>query len=99
MVALAPWRFRVKTTKGQIGDKIRQVQLCTNTSQRRLASSPVAWSQTTKAKVNGLMAEQQNDTTKARRTQFAQTPAISHPSCRIMVSGEIWHYAQSLTNR
>jgi hypothetical protein len=47
---------------------------------------------------NGLLMEQQDDTTKARRLQFAQTLSVSHPIGKLTVSGEIWHYAQPLTN-
>jgi hypothetical protein len=48
--------------------------------------------------VNGLLMEQQNDTTKGRRLQFAQTLSVSHPIGRFTISGEIWHFAQPLTN-
>lgn len=47
---------------------------------------------------NALLMEQQDDTTKARRLQFAQTLSISHPIGKITLSGEIWHFAQPLTN-
>jgi hypothetical protein len=47
--------------------------------------------------VNGLISEQQNDKTKARRAQFAQTLSISHPVGKFTVSGEVWHFAQPLT--
>jgi hypothetical protein len=48
--------------------------------------------------LNGILTEQQNDETRARRAQFAQTLSISHPIGRFTVSGEIWHFAQPLTN-
>jgi hypothetical protein len=48
--------------------------------------------------VNGLLTEQQNDETQARRAQFAQTLSISHPIGKVTVSGEVWHFAQPLTN-
>ena len=48
--------------------------------------------------MNGLVMEQQNDDTKARRAQFAQTLSVSHPIGKFTVSGEIWHFAQPLTN-
>ncbi len=48
--------------------------------------------------VNGLLLEQQDDQTKGRRLQFAQTLSISHPVGRFTVSGEIWHFAQPLIN-
>jgi hypothetical protein len=47
--------------------------------------------------VNGLLMEQQDDTTGARRLQFAQTLSVSHPIGRFTVSGELWHFAQPLT--
>jgi hypothetical protein len=47
--------------------------------------------------LNGLVMEQQSDTTKARKPQFAQTLSVSHPIGRWTVSGEIWHFAQPLT--
>ena len=47
--------------------------------------------------LNGLVLEQQNDTTKVRKAQFAQTLAVSHPLKRVTISGEIWHYGQPLT--
>ncbi len=47
--------------------------------------------------VNGLITEQQDDKTKARRAQFAQTLSISHPVGKFTVSGEVWHFAQPLT--
>jgi hypothetical protein len=47
--------------------------------------------------VNGLVTGQQNDTTRARRAQFAQTLSISHPIGKFTLSGEIWHFAQPLT--
>jgi hypothetical protein len=46
--------------------------------------------------VNGLLLEQQDDTTKARRLQFAQTLSISRPVGKFTVSGEIWHFGQPL---
>ena len=46
--------------------------------------------------VNGLVMEQQDDTTKVRRAQFAQTLSVSHPIRRVTVSGEFWHFAQPL---
>jgi hypothetical protein len=48
--------------------------------------------------VNALLMEQQDDTTKARRLQFAQTLSVSHPIGKFTVSGEMWHFAQPLTN-
>jgi hypothetical protein len=48
--------------------------------------------------MNGLVMEQQDDTTKLRRAQFAQTLSISHPIKKFTVSGEIWHFAQPLTH-
>jgi hypothetical protein len=48
--------------------------------------------------LNGLVIEQQNDKTKVRRAQFAQTLSISHPIGQFTVSGEIWHFAQPLTH-
>jgi len=48
--------------------------------------------------MNGLVMEQQDDKTKQRRAQFAQTLSISHPVARFTVSGEIWHFAQPLTH-
>jgi hypothetical protein len=48
--------------------------------------------------MNGLLLEQQNDETKGRRLQFAQTLSISHPVGKFTVSGEIWHFAQPLIN-
>jgi hypothetical protein len=48
--------------------------------------------------VNGLVLEQQDDKTKVRRAQFAQTLSISHPIGKLTVSGEIWHFAQPLTH-
>ena len=48
--------------------------------------------------VNGLITEQQDDKTKLRRAQFAQTLAISHPIGRFTISGEVWHFAQPLTH-
>jgi hypothetical protein len=48
--------------------------------------------------VNGLVMEQQDDTTKRRRAQFAQTLSISHPIGRFTISGELWHFAQPLTH-
>ena len=47
--------------------------------------------------VNGLMTEQQDDKTKVRRAQFAQTLSISHPVGKFAVSAEVWHFAQPLT--
>jgi hypothetical protein len=46
--------------------------------------------------MNGLLLEQQDDETKGRRLQFAQTLSISHPVAKFTVSGEIWHFAQPL---
>jgi hypothetical protein len=46
--------------------------------------------------MNGLVMEQQDDATKLRRAQFAQTLSISHPIGRFTVSGEVWHFAQPL---
>jgi hypothetical protein len=48
--------------------------------------------------VNGLVMEQQDDTTKARQAQFAQTISVSHPIGKVTVSGELWHFAQPLTH-
>ncbi len=48
--------------------------------------------------MNGLVMEQQDDTTKVRRAQFAQTLSISHPVGRFTVSGEVWRFAQPLTH-
>ena len=48
--------------------------------------------------MNGLAMEQQDDTTKVRQAQFAQTLSISHPIGRFTVSGELWHFAQPLTH-
>jgi hypothetical protein len=48
--------------------------------------------------MNGLVMEQQDDTTKLKRAQFAQTLSISHPVGRFTVSGEVWHFAQPLTH-
>jgi hypothetical protein len=48
--------------------------------------------------VNGLILEQQNDRSKVRRAQFAQTLSISHPIKRFTVSGELWHFSQPLTH-
>ena len=45
---------------------------------------------------NGLVTEQQDDKTKVRRAQFAQTLSISHPIGRFIISGEIWHFTQPL---
>jgi hypothetical protein len=39
--------------------------------------------------LNGLVLEQQDDTTRVKRAQFAQTLAISHPIKRITVSGYV----------
>jgi hypothetical protein len=48
--------------------------------------------------INGLVLEQQNDKTKVRRAQFAQTISISHPVKMFTVSGEMWHFTQPLTH-
>ena len=48
--------------------------------------------------MNGIVTEQQDDTNKLRRAQFAQTLSISHAIGRFTVSGEIWHFAQPLTH-
>ena len=48
--------------------------------------------------VNGLVIEQQNDTTKVRQAKFAQTLSVSHPIGKVTVSGELWHFAQPLTH-
>jgi hypothetical protein len=48
--------------------------------------------------MNGLVMEQQDDTTKVRRAQFAQTLSVSHPIRRVTISGELWHFAQPLTH-
>lgn len=47
--------------------------------------------------LNGLVMEQQDDTTKIRKPQFAETLSVSHPLGKVTVSGEIWHFAQPLT--
>ena len=47
---------------------------------------------------NGLITEQQDDKTKIRRAQFAQTLSISHPVGKFAVSAEVWHFAQPLTH-
>jgi hypothetical protein len=47
--------------------------------------------------LNGLVMEQQDDTTKARKPQLAQTLSVSHPVGKVTISGEIWHFAQPLT--
>ena len=39
--------------------------------------------------MNGLMMEQQDDKTKVRQAQFAQTLSISHPIGKLTVSGEV----------
>ena len=48
--------------------------------------------------VNALVTEQQDDKTKLRRAQFAQTLSISHPVGKFTVSAEVWHFAQPLTH-
>src|SRR3984957_7286440 len=48
--------------------------------------------------VKGLLPEQQDDKSKVRRAQFAQTLSISHPVGKFSVSGEVWHFAQPLTH-
>jgi hypothetical protein len=48
--------------------------------------------------LNGLVMEQQDDTTKLRRAQFAQTLTVSHPVGKVVVSGEMWHFAQPLVH-
>jgi hypothetical protein len=48
--------------------------------------------------MNGLAMEQQDDTTKVRQVQFAQTLSVSHPIGKVTVSGEVWHFAQPLTH-
>jgi hypothetical protein len=48
--------------------------------------------------MNGLVMEQQDDTTKQQRAQFAQTLSISHPIGSFTVSGEVWHFAQPLAH-
>lgn len=48
--------------------------------------------------MNGLVMEQQDDTTKIKRAQFAQTLSVSHPIGKFTVSGEVWHFAQPLTH-
>jgi len=48
--------------------------------------------------VNGLLTEQQDDKTKVRRAQFAQTLSLSHPVGKVAVSAEVWHFAQPLTH-
>jgi len=47
--------------------------------------------------INGLVMEQQDDKTKLRRAQYAQTLSISHPVKKFTVSVEMWHFAQPLT--
>ena len=48
--------------------------------------------------VNGLVTEQQDDKTRTRRAQFAQTLSISHPVGKLTISGEIWHFTEPLTH-
>jgi hypothetical protein len=48
--------------------------------------------------MNGLVMEQQDDTSKLRRAQFAQTFSLSHSIGRFTVSGEVWHFAQPLNH-
>jgi hypothetical protein len=48
--------------------------------------------------VNGLLTEQQDDKTRVRRAQFAQTFSTSHPVGKFSVSAEVWHFAQPLTH-
>lgn len=48
--------------------------------------------------LNGLVMEQQDDVSKIRKPQFAQTLSISHPVGKVVVSGEMWHFAQPLTH-
>ena len=48
--------------------------------------------------VNAIVTEQQDDKTKVRRAQFAQTLSISHPLGKFTVSAEVWHFAQPLTH-
>ena len=48
--------------------------------------------------MNGLAMEQQDDTTKVRQVQFAETLSVSHPIGKVTVSGELWHFAQPLTH-
>ena len=48
--------------------------------------------------VNALVTEQQDDKTRMRRAQFAQTLSISHPVGKFTVSAEVWHFAQPLTH-
>jgi hypothetical protein len=48
--------------------------------------------------VNGLMTEQQDDKTKVRRAQFAETLSISHPMGKYTISVEVWHFSQPLTH-
>jgi hypothetical protein len=47
---------------------------------------------------NALLMEQQDDDTRSRRAQSAQTLSISHPVGKLTVSAEIWHFAQPLTD-
>jgi hypothetical protein len=44
------------------------------------------------------VTEQQDDKTKVRRAQFAQTLSISHPIGKFTASGELWHFTQPLTH-
>lgn len=48
--------------------------------------------------INGLVMEQQDDITKVRQAQFAQTLSVSHRVGNFTVSGELWHFAQPLTH-
>ena len=48
--------------------------------------------------VNGLVTEQQDENTRVRRAQFAQTFSISYPIGKFTVSGEIWHFTQPLSH-
>jgi len=48
------------------------------------------------ADLNGMLNEQISDETGARRGQFGQSLAVSHPVGRFIVSGELWHFTQPL---
>ena len=48
--------------------------------------------------INGLVMEQQDDITKVRQAQFAQTLSVSHRIGNFTMSGELWHFAQPLTH-
>lgn len=48
--------------------------------------------------VNGLLMEQQSETSRVRQAQFAQTLSVSHPIKKVTVSGEVWHFSQPLSH-